>query len=172
MTDTSPDYRFLFKRGTTAEWESRNTLLYDGEPGIEELVDGSFSLKFGDGITNWNDLPYFIDSGGVAGPPGPQGPAGPTGPTGPAGPTGPTGATGATGAQGAQGIQGIQGIQGPPGADGADGVDGEDGVVPTNAMLAFKWNGSAYVASVNAGHYVGPNDPGSVPDGSIWDQTP
>jgi hypothetical protein len=39
-------------------------------------------------------------------------------------------------------------------------------------MLAFKWNGSAYVASVNAGHYVGPNDPGSVPDGSIWDQTP
>lgn len=187
MTDTSPDYRFMLKRGPTAEWESRNTVLYDGEPGIEELDDGSFSLKFGDGVTPWVDLPYFIDSGGVAGPPGPQGPPGPTGPTGPTGATGATGPqgiqglTGATGAQGIQGppgadgddgAQGIQGIQGPPGADGADGADGEDGTVPTNAMLAFKWNGSAYVASVSAGHYVGPTDPGSVPDGSIWDQTP
>lgn len=35
------------------------------------------------------------------------------------------------------------------------------------------WNGSAYVANPTALIYAGPNDPGSVPDGSIWiDTTP
>jgi len=39
-------------------------------------------------------------------------------------------------------------------------------------MKAFVWNGTVYVPAVNAGHYVGPNDPGAVPEGSVWDQTP
>jgi len=159
-----PDYRFLLKYGPSEEWESKNTELLHGEPGIAVNPDDSYTVKFGPG--HWNDLPSFIEGGGVAGPPGPEGPQGPAGATGATGSQGPAGATGATGAAGAQGPPGADG------ADGADGVDGEDGTVPTNAMLAFKWNGSTYVASVNAGHYVGPNDPGSVPDGSIWDQTP
>lgn len=33
------------------------------------------------------------------------------------------------------------------------------------------WNGSAYVESSVARIYVGPNDPGTVPDGSIWIDT-
>lgn len=33
------------------------------------------------------------------------------------------------------------------------------------------WNGSAYVGSNAAGMYVGPSDPGSVPDGSVWIDT-
>jgi hypothetical protein len=33
------------------------------------------------------------------------------------------------------------------------------------------WNGSAYVASTTATLYVGPNDPGTVPDGSVWIDT-
>jgi hypothetical protein len=96
---------------------------------------------------------------GPAGPPGPTGPAGPTGAIGPKGDPGDPGATGATGAQG------------PKGDPGATGATGPAGTAPTNAMLAFRWNGSAYVASTSAGHYFGPNDPGTVPDGSIWDQT-
>lgn len=63
------------------------------------------------------------------------------------------------------------GVPGPTGPEGPEGPQGPAGEVPTNAMLAFRWNGSAYVASTNAGHYVGPTDPGAVPDGSIWDQT-
>lgn len=39
--------------------------------------------------------------------------------------------------------------------------------------VVFTWNGSAYVESTTARVYVGPNDPGSVPDGSVWiDTTP
>jgi hypothetical protein len=41
----------------------------------------------------------------------------------------------------------------------------------TPVILA--WNGSAYVESSTARVYIGPSDPGSVPDGSVWiDTTP
>jgi hypothetical protein len=37
----------------------------------------------------------------------------------------------------------------------------------------MSWNGTAYVETAAARIYVGPNDPGSVPDGSVWiDTTP
>lgn len=35
----------------------------------------------------------------------------------------------------------------------------------------FRWNGTAYVLAPGANHYVGPVDPGTVPEGSTWDQT-
>lgn len=39
--------------------------------------------------------------------------------------------------------------------------------------VVMVWNGSAYVESATARVYVGPNDPGAVPDGSVWiDTTP
>ncbi|NBU93456.1 MAG: hypothetical protein EBS18_02690, partial [Actinobacteria bacterium] len=56
----------------------------------------TYQFKIGDGVHNWNDLPY----GGLQGPTGLTGPTGQgdTGPSGPAGDTGSTGATGPTGA--------------------------------------------------------------------------
>lgn len=60
MTDTQyREIRFKLRRGTIAEWEAENPTLLDGEPGIEELIDGTERLKFGDGETPWNDLDYF-----------------------------------------------------------------------------------------------------------------
>lgn len=37
--------------------------------------------------------------------------------------------------------------------------------------VVLVWNGSTYVESNTARVYVGPNDPGSVPDGSVWIDT-
>ncbi|WP_367135806.1 hypothetical protein [Saccharothrix sp. HUAS TT1] len=68
-------------------------------------------------------------------------------------------------------LAGEPGPAGPAGPAGPEGPAGPAGSVPTNAMLAWRWGGSAYVASTSAGHYVGPVDPGNVPDGSIWDDT-
>jgi hypothetical protein len=46
---------FKLRRGQSAEWESVNPKLSDGEPGFE--LD-TFKLKIGDGKTYWRDLPY------------------------------------------------------------------------------------------------------------------
>lgn len=37
--------------------------------------------------------------------------------------------------------------------------------------VVMVWNGSSYVESNTARIYVGPNDPGTVPDGSVWIDT-
>ncbi|HVK25229.1 MAG TPA: hypothetical protein VM677_28055 [Actinokineospora sp.] len=84
---------------------------------------------------------------------------------------GPPGPKGDTGAPGAQGGTGSAGPKGDTGAVGPKGDTGPPGAVPTNALHAYRWDGSGYVPAVNAGHYVGPTDPGSVPDGSVWDDT-
>lgn len=39
-----------------AEWQSRNPILNNGEPGFEEETG---KLKIGDGVTHWLDLPYI-----------------------------------------------------------------------------------------------------------------
>lgn len=44
------------KRGTASEWDSANPVLSLGEPGLE--VDTNY-IKFGDGVTAWDSLPYF-----------------------------------------------------------------------------------------------------------------
>jgi len=59
-----------FRRDTSANWNSKNTLLASGEMGIE--LDTQ-QFKIGDGHTRWISLPY-------AGLRGPQGPAGLTPP--------------------------------------------------------------------------------------------
>lgn len=89
-----------FRRGTAAQWTAANSLLAQGELGLE-LDTGKF--KLGDGVTYWNSLAYSS---------GPTGSTGPTGPAGSVGATGPTGARGATGA-------GIQGPTGPTGPSGS-----------------------------------------------------
>lgn len=45
-----------WRRGTAAEWSSANPVLLNGEPGWE-WDTGQF--KVGNGVDNWNTLPYF-----------------------------------------------------------------------------------------------------------------
>jgi hypothetical protein len=61
------------RRGTAADWTTANPILAEGEMAVE--ID-TLKFKVGNGVTNWNTLPY------TSGPSGPQGPTGPTGNTG------------------------------------------------------------------------------------------
>lgn len=60
---------FKFKRGTTALWESKNTLLGVGEPGIEldDTTLAAIGMKVGTGSVRWVDLEYLIAPGGGGG---------------------------------------------------------------------------------------------------------
>ena len=46
-----------FKDGTAAEWEAKNPILKPGEPGV---ATDTGKFKVGDGVTRWNDLPYYL----------------------------------------------------------------------------------------------------------------
>lgn len=46
-------------RGLAATWARNNPILAYGEPGFEK---DTYKLKIGDGISPWNDLPYFADN--------------------------------------------------------------------------------------------------------------
>lgn len=54
------------RRSTKTKWELDNPILLSGEMGIENPDTGTgtglVKIKFGDGITPWNDLPYGLDS--------------------------------------------------------------------------------------------------------------
>lgn len=104
---------FQPRRGKLEEWETKNPVLRAGEPGV--VIDGNETekIKFGDGVTPWNQLGWW---------------KGPKGEKGDAGAVGPTGAKGDKGDKGAIGPQGIQGIQGPQGPKGDKGVQGPQGV--------------------------------------------
>lgn len=47
---------FQVRRGLEATWKRNNPILAAGEPGYE--LD-THKVKFGDGISHWNDLPYI-----------------------------------------------------------------------------------------------------------------
>lgn len=53
------------KRGTKSQWEQANTVLAEGELGIEVpdagIGKGQVKVKQGDGSTPWKNLPYAID---------------------------------------------------------------------------------------------------------------
>lgn len=51
--------KFYFKRGKAASWIEKNILLGPGEPGFE--IDTG-RLKVGDGIHQWNNLPYLAEN--------------------------------------------------------------------------------------------------------------
>ena len=74
--------RLQLRRGMLDQWVLYNPLLAEGELAIE-LDTNKF--KIGNGIDNWNDLPYVS---GATGAQGLQGPKGDTGDIGPQGPTG------------------------------------------------------------------------------------
>lgn len=46
-----------FKDGTAAEWQLKNPVLRPGEPGI---ATDTAKFKIGDGLTRWEDLPYYL----------------------------------------------------------------------------------------------------------------
>lgn len=54
------------RRGTATQWTNANPILVEGEIGIEVPTEGvgtgTVNIKFGDGVTPWNDLPYGIES--------------------------------------------------------------------------------------------------------------
>ena len=63
-----------FKRGTAVSLPTSNPLLAQGEPALEISGVGAtfqIKLKVGDGVSNWNDLPYQLegvtDHGGLSG---------------------------------------------------------------------------------------------------------
>ena len=47
---------FQFRRGKASSWKKNNPVLAVAEPGYETDTG---MVKYGDGITPWNDLPYF-----------------------------------------------------------------------------------------------------------------
>ncbi len=58
----SGNARFKTKSDTLANWERENPVLLAGEPTV--VIDGTDTkkIKFGDGVTPWNDLPYWKGS--------------------------------------------------------------------------------------------------------------
>ena len=56
--------RIIHRYNTAAVWASYNPILLTGEIGIES---DTTSLKVGDGVTAWIDLPYFIEVGASSG---------------------------------------------------------------------------------------------------------
>jgi hypothetical protein len=110
------------RRDTAANWTLRNPILALGEPGLE--LDTS-KVKYGDGLTPWNSIPYPLVG---------------SGPQGIQGNIGPQGIQGNVGLQGLQGIQGNIGPQGNPGINGIDGINGVDGVSVVTANVTAGGN--------------------------------
>ena len=56
------------RRGTAAEWTAANTILANGEKGLETNGLGTSEVKekIGNGVLAWNDLPYQESGGGGA----------------------------------------------------------------------------------------------------------
>lgn len=57
------EFTFKLRRDVAADWTAGNPILREGEPGVE--IDTN-KLKIGNGISNWNDLRYFVDQAFVA----------------------------------------------------------------------------------------------------------
>jgi hypothetical protein len=53
-------FRIQIRRDTTVNWAASNPILLSGEMGLDTTLN---CLKIGDGVTTWNNLPYFICQG-------------------------------------------------------------------------------------------------------------
>lgn len=60
MSRTFVDY--YNRRGTAARWTEKNPILASGEIGYETDTN---QFKIGNGLSRWNDLPYFIDEDAI-----------------------------------------------------------------------------------------------------------
>jgi hypothetical protein len=61
------------RRGVSTEWTSADPILAEGEVAVET---DTLKFKVGNGVTNWNILPYATGATGSQGPTGPTGAAG------------------------------------------------------------------------------------------------
>ena len=138
--------RFKPRSDTLANWESKNPILLSGEPGV--VIDGTETnkIKFGDGVTPWNELGWW------KGPKGDpftyadftpeqldllKGEKGDKGDIGERGPQGIQGIQGEKGDKGDRGETGAQGPKGEDGKDGTNGIDGKDGYTPQKGVDYF-----------------------------------
>lgn len=57
------DARFKTRSDYLENWQSQNPILLQGEPSY--VIDGKSgqNLKYGDGVTPWNNLPYLSEGG-------------------------------------------------------------------------------------------------------------
>lgn len=52
--------KLVTRNDTTANWALHpDAVLLKGEAGVEFCTDGSVKVKYGDGVTEWQNLPYF-----------------------------------------------------------------------------------------------------------------
>lgn len=58
MSKTLLNARIKHRTDTTANWTDKNPKLFKGEFAIEQSPTG-FKFKVGDGVNNWNTLPYL-----------------------------------------------------------------------------------------------------------------
>lgn len=72
MLDFSEEYtKVRPRRGSVSNWAGKNPVLLLGELAIEypdggDLSSGNIKFKVGDGVTDWNHLPYCTISESVA----------------------------------------------------------------------------------------------------------
>lgn len=50
-------YRFQLRRDNDSDWDAKNPVLAEGEPGFETNTG---KLKVGDGVSRWSALEYFV----------------------------------------------------------------------------------------------------------------
>ena len=148
------------RRDTSANWNSSDPILAQGEMGIE--LDTS-QAKIGDAESTWSELPYWaFGSTGIQGLTGLQGIKGDTGIIGLTGETGILGLQGVTGILGIDGVTGLQGIQGGTGIlglQGSTGIRGVTGIVPIsdtfNPMPAVTSTVSLHWSETDDAFYAG-----------------
>lgn len=57
MAERQINAKFILRNDTAANWTSANPVLLKGEVGLET---DTLKLKFGDGVSQWNSLKYFV----------------------------------------------------------------------------------------------------------------
>lgn len=68
MAETVIHTRILQKRDTEANWTANNPLLLDGELAIVKTENNRYKIKIGDGVNNYNQLPYIkVDEADMVG---------------------------------------------------------------------------------------------------------
>ena len=51
--------RFVLRKDSLENWQTKNPVLLEGEPSYVTDGEDNKKIKIGDGVTPWNDLPYF-----------------------------------------------------------------------------------------------------------------
>lgn len=149
--------QFKFRRDTSLNWNVRNPVLAEGEPGLETDTG---KLKIGNGSSTWSQLAYFAGTSSSTG-------SGYTGSIGYAGSTGSLGYTGSRGNVGYAGSQGPAGAgyTGSAGTNGTVGYTGSQGIGSAYAVWSTSAPGSPQLGLL---WYDSQNNQLKIYDGSNW----